>query len=307
MSQNKMPPGPRAAAPQNHKPSSTPKSAESQEKWPPHLLQASGFRPNHQAKDDKPGRRGWMVFALLGVTIVGGGLAWSAVNGQSPSKALRVSIVSEAAKPQSAATKEQQKLARADASTLSRVLSDLRILQSAFANLQGQISNLPARSSIDAMGKKANGMERSLVAVTAKVRAVQKGHVKTIADLKSKVAAVEAKGQQTIGALEARIAKLEKAWAGRTAVASVNSSRIERSARSQAASAKKRGRSKSAFGYVLREVHRGVAVVENRAGEFIEVYPGMNVPGAGRVRSIRRRGGRWVVVTSRGTIDSRPY
>lgn len=59
-------------------------------------------------------------------------------------------------------------------------------------------------------------------------------------------------------------------------------------------------------GYVLRDVYDGAALVEGRRG-FIEIVPGMRLPGAGRVRSIRRQGGRWVVVTTRGIIDSRPY
>ena len=54
-------------------------------------------------------------------------------------------------------------------------------------------------------------------------------------------------------------------------------------------------------GYALREVYHGIALIEGRNG-FIEVYPGASIPGAGRVQSIVRRSGGWVVLTSAGVI-----
>jgi hypothetical protein len=61
-----------------------------------------------------------------------------------------------------------------------------------------------------------------------------------------------------------------------------------------------------AYGYVLRDVRDGFAVVEGRAG-LREVAPGDTIPGVGRVRGIERRGAEWVVVTSVGVIDSKGY
>jgi hypothetical protein len=57
-------------------------------------------------------------------------------------------------------------------------------------------------------------------------------------------------------------------------------------------------------GYVLRDVFRGGAVIESRYG-LMEVTPGVQLPGAGRVRSVEQRDGRWVVVTTAGVIESR--
>jgi hypothetical protein len=59
-------------------------------------------------------------------------------------------------------------------------------------------------------------------------------------------------------------------------------------------------------GYVLRDVYRGVAVVEGRRG-LVEVAPGDTLPGAGRVRAIERRNRQWVVVTTSGVIDASGY
>jgi hypothetical protein len=59
-------------------------------------------------------------------------------------------------------------------------------------------------------------------------------------------------------------------------------------------------------GYVLRDVRDGVAVLEGRTG-LRQVAPGDAIPGAGRVRAIEKRGREWVVVTSVGVIDGKPY
>jgi uncharacterized protein YidB (DUF937 family)/Tfp pilus assembly protein PilN len=55
--------------------------------------------------------------------------------------------------------------------------------------------------------------------------------------------------------------------------------------------------------WVVRAVYDGVALVESPRGS-IEVAPGDIIPGAGTVRSIERRGSGWVVITSRGLVDS---
>ena len=62
----------------------------------------------------------------------------------------------------------------------------------------------------------------------------------------------------------------------------------------------------SATGYVLREVRDGSALVEGRVG-LREVVPGDTLPGVGRIRSMERRRGQWVVVTSNGVIEGGTY
>jgi hypothetical protein len=57
----------------------------------------------------------------------------------------------------------------------------------------------------------------------------------------------------------------------------------------------------SVEGWVVRDVHRGTALIEGRMG-VIEVDQGDFVPGLGRVDAIRKQDGRWVVVTSKGII-----
>lgn len=59
--------------------------------------------------------------------------------------------------------------------------------------------------------------------------------------------------------------------------------------------------------YILRDVYSGIALVEGRTGSVREVVPGESLPGAGEVRSIERRGRTWVVVTSRGIINTETW
>jgi hypothetical protein len=57
--------------------------------------------------------------------------------------------------------------------------------------------------------------------------------------------------------------------------------------------------------YSVENVRDGIAVVDGRDGPQ-EVAPGDSIPGAGRVLRIEKRGGDWVVLTSRGVIASGP-
>ena len=57
-----------------------------------------------------------------------------------------------------------------------------------------------------------------------------------------------------------------------------------------------------AEGWRLRDFYDGRAIVENRNGLLLRVGPGSNVPGLGRVESIKRENGKVVVVTAGGII-----
>jgi hypothetical protein len=64
------------------------------------------------------------------------------------------------------------------------------------------------------------------------------------------------------------------------------------------------GRLPTVESWVLRDVSRGVALIEGRGGLY-EVMAGDPVPSLGRVEAIRKQDGRWVVVTSKGLIVAR--
>ena len=57
-------------------------------------------------------------------------------------------------------------------------------------------------------------------------------------------------------------------------------------------------------GWSVRDAYGNSALIQGARHGTLEVKPGDNIPGLGRVHSIRQQDGRWVVVTSRGIISS---
>jgi len=55
-------------------------------------------------------------------------------------------------------------------------------------------------------------------------------------------------------------------------------------------------------GYSVRDVYRNAALIQGPKIGTMEVSAGDNIPGLGRIHSIRQQDGRWVVITSRGII-----
>ncbi|MFY9694658.1 MAG: hypothetical protein WA776_17665 [Xanthobacteraceae bacterium] len=56
--------------------------------------------------------------------------------------------------------------------------------------------------------------------------------------------------------------------------------------------------------WVVQDVQRGRALLQNRYGSMFDVGEGSNLPGVGRIDSIKRQDGQWIVLTERGTITS---
>lgn len=71
-----------------------------------------------------------------------------------------------------------------------------------------------------------------------------------------------------------------------------------------AAAPKQQDRPAVVTGWVIRDVFDGRAMLENERLGLYEVVPGADLPGVGRVQTIRRQDGRWVVVTPKGLIVS---
>ena len=99
-------------------------------------------------------------------------------------------------------------------------------------------------------------------------------------------------------------AEAAKAEAARAVVAKAEATKVEaakaETARAEAAKAER----PPVRGMVLRDVDRGIALIETRRG-MMEVAQGDTIPGAGRVEAIEKHGGRWRVVTTTGIIDDR--
>lgn len=55
-------------------------------------------------------------------------------------------------------------------------------------------------------------------------------------------------------------------------------------------------------GWRLREVHAGRALLESRTGALYEIGPGSTLPGVGKVETIKRVDGKYVITTPRGAF-----
>jgi hypothetical protein len=56
--------------------------------------------------------------------------------------------------------------------------------------------------------------------------------------------------------------------------------------------------------WIIQDVRGGRALVESRYGAMFAVTEGSVLPGLGRVETVKRQDGQWLVVTARGTITS---
>ncbi len=56
--------------------------------------------------------------------------------------------------------------------------------------------------------------------------------------------------------------------------------------------------------WIVQDVQSGRALVQNRYGSMFDVGEGSTLPGIGRIDSIKRQDGQWLVLTERGTITS---
>jgi hypothetical protein len=139
-----------------------------------------------------------------------------------------------------------------------------------------------------------------------------------LATLKAGIASVQRSTSTQFGKLAERLDRTEKAEAepvGKLTKIQESIDRLEQRQQHVAAAApapapeitgsvtpKEGSRLQVAEGWRLRDFYDGRAVVESRSGMLFKVVPGSNVPGLGRVETIKRENGKVVVVTAGGII-----
>ena len=137
-----------------------------------------------------------------------------------------------------------------------------------------------------------------------------------LATLKAGIANVQRSTGTQFGKLAERLDRTEKAQAepvGKLAKIQESIDRLEQRQQRAAAAAsapevtgsvapKEASRPQVAEGWRLRDFYDGRAVVESRNGTQFRVGPGSNVPGLGKVETIRRENDKVVVVTASGII-----
>ncbi len=187
----------------------------------------------------------------------------------------------------------------------------LRKTQKMVEDISALKSNVDAlRASVaqeQASTKDQHGVEKSVDALKAKIDSVKAETSGALAELSSKVDRLQR--DPTLKQVADRLDRIEKQTATAVPTGSVDPMvKAATQNRNQAAQAKTAPsidppkRLALITDWVVRDVYDGVALVENARGS-IEVALGDAIPGAGTVRAIERRGGGWIVITTRGVVD----
>ncbi len=226
------------------------------------------------------------------------GCAWAAgshfSDGQSPFYAIKPPPALTVATQESVARTEMLR-------AVQKMAEDIRALK---ANIEA----LRAAQSQTAKNTTAlEGLKSRLDAVNTETGA-------SIAELAGKVEQMQREPAAKLSQVLERLDRIERQIAAPLATASIAAAPAPGKAaagkQAQIAMAPPKPPLENANGHpqlitnwVVRDVYDGIALVESPRGS-IEVAPGEIIPGAGMVKSIERRGAGWIVITSRGLVDS---
>jgi hypothetical protein len=198
------------------------------------------------------------------------------------------------------ATVAAQEAERAELARTSRKLEqDIGALK---ANVEA------LRASVAQAGGQ-RGVEKSLDALKTRLEAVRAETGGQLADLAAKVDRLQR--DPALQQVVERLDRIEKQTSSMLPTGSVaplvkaatqDRGALAAPAKTPDAVAEAQKRPTLITSWVVRDVYDGVALVENARGA-IEVALGDTIPGAGTVKAIERRGGGWVVITSRGLVD----
>lgn len=159
---------------------------------------------------------------------------------------------------------------------------EVNALRGVITQLSAEVASLKA--SVDNNAKSANAQIAKAADRIEKAQAEPASRVQKLSELLEKIdrrtAATAASSSDVTGSI------------GSTAPVAV------------ASAPKQQDRPAVVTGWVIRDVFDGRAMLENDRLGFYEVVPGADLPGVGRVQTIRRQDGRWVVVTPKGLIVS---
>jgi len=162
---------------------------------------------------------------------------------------------------------------------------DLTAVRDTIASLRTELGAI--KSSVDSSNRNANAQ---FAKFTERLERIDRAQAAPAAQLKQAMEAIE---------------RLEKrAQATGQTTGSIQPQQAAAVTPATATAAAEPARARVIDGWTVRHVSRGVAVIQGRRIGAIEVEAGDIVPGVGRIESIRRQDGRWVVLTSNGMITS---
>ncbi|WP_051335357.1 hypothetical protein [Methylocapsa acidiphila] len=257
-----------------------------------------GFRPGFDFVMSH-GSHAALAFCVMG-------FAWAAGShflGSPPQDEAPKAAMQEAARREASETAELRRATQ-------KMSEDMRALKSNFESLRASIAQ--GQNSKD-----QHALEKSLDGLKTRLDAVKSETSSAIGELSAKVDHLQREPATKLQQVVDRLDRIERQTAappapsapppvaagqGKTAGFARAQNPIG-SARFDGSGEAPPKRPQLITSWVVRAVYDGVALVENATGS-LEVAPGETIPGAGTVKSIERRGGGWIVITSRGLVDS---
>jgi hypothetical protein len=270
----------------------------------------------HAAADTGRGRSRLVLYGsqvaalalLLGCGYVAGG---QLLHGNGPAKPEASALASSAAASATAAPAalSAEAVERAELRHRTQELAEeIHILKTSLDQLRNSVAQSQSSEEIHSLKKGLDGVKSGLEAsktetnasiaqLTAKLDHMQREQVAKLQQMLEKAERFEPRPNNaplTTGSIPA-------------VQANASPSKLQQSAAllppaSAAGAEAQKKMPQSISNWVVRDVYDGIALVEGPGGAF-EVMQGENIPGLGTVKSIERRGGGWVVVTSRGNVE----
>ena len=172
----------------------------------------------------------------------------------------------------------------AEAAPMPTNVDETRALHGTLAQLRTDLAAL--KTSIDAGAKGTSGQ---LAKLAERIERAERAQAEPTTKITKAIESLE------------RLEKRVDALTGREATGAVSAPQQNAAATPQAL---QQPPTTVIPGWIVRDVYRGAAIIQGRGFGMMEVEAGDTIPGVGRVESIRRQNGRWVVVTSRGLITA---
>ncbi len=178
----------------------------------------------------------------------------------------------------------------------------------------GALAGTPARSSDAPAAEERVALQKTLAHLSAEVAAL-----KSNLDAANKLAAAQfgkvnerfdrndkaqAEPAQRLAKVAEAVERLERRLAANAAPETTGSIAPARTAAAPAATEAKDESKPVVDGWTIRDARNGQVMVQGRSGIY-EVVPGAELPGLGKVETIKHQDGRWIVVTQKGLITAR--
>jgi hypothetical protein len=254
-------------------------------------------------------RAGFAYGSHLALAVCVLGFAWAAGSYMFRSGAPEASL--KAASTQ--AVPSQESVERAEIlRTTQKLAEDVRVLASNVEALRTSLAQ--TQNALNQTAPNPRVFEKSLDGLKTRFDAAKAETSASIAELANKVERMQHEPTAKLQQMVDRLERIERQTAATSAPAVSAPAKAASSVRPQLDFGQVKSLLDSAAGpgpkkpqlitsWVVRDVYDGIALVENAHGS-LEVAPGEVIPGAGTVKSIERRGAGWIVITSRGLVDS---